>query len=69
MCYTSVMKYKTSEAQRRANENYMKKHERVNVVFDLGTLDRIKKNGETANGFIKAAVLEKLEKLEKEKSI
>lgn len=43
--------------------------ERVNVLFDLGTKDRIKvatgKTGQTASEFIREAVEEKLSKSEK----
>lgn len=59
------MKHKTTEAQRRATANYTSKHERINCLFELGTLERIKNTGmDSASAFIRSAVLEKLEKLE-----
>ena len=56
--------YKTTEAQRRAIENYQDKVDRVTCRFPKGTKDRIKKAGYTCNAFIIDAVLEKLEKVE-----
>lgn len=60
----SDREYKTTEAQRRANAKYSEKFERINCRFNQGTIDRIKKTGQSANAFINAAVEEKLEREE-----
>lgn len=56
--------YKTTEAQRRACYNYDDKFERVNCRFEVGTKERIKKLGYSANNFIRLAIAEKLEREE-----
>ena len=55
----------TTEAQRRAVENYQKTIDRVNCRFPKGTKERIKQTGNSINAFIISAVLEKLEQIEK----
>lgn len=59
------MEYKTSAAQRSANYNYDKTHERVNCRFEKGTKERIKALKYSVNDFVKLAVIEKLEREEK----
>ena len=56
----------TSEAQKKAVARYDQKLDRVNCRLPKGTADRIKKTGGSLNGFIVSAVLEKLDRIEKE---
>ena len=57
---------KTSEAVRKAVKKYDEKFERVNCRFLKGTKDRITNLGyKSVNDFIKLAVAEKLEHVEK----
>lgn len=55
-----------TEAKIKANKKYDAAHyERISVLFPNGTKERIKSTGESINGFIVKAVLEKLENMEK----
>ena len=57
-----------TKAQIRAVRKYeAEKVDRVNCRFKRGTKERILETGYTINGFIVEAVMEKLERLEKEK--
>lgn len=57
---------KTSDARRRAVANYEKKNDRINVIFPAGTKDRIAAAGfDSMGAFIKLAVEEKLQSIEK----
>lgn len=52
-----------SKAAQRATEKYAKEnYDRIFVKFPKGTKEKIQAAGETVNGFINRAVLEKLEK-------
>ncbi len=54
-------KKKVSEAQMRATAEYEKKnYDKVLVRFPKGTKDRIVETGNSLNGFIVSAVIEKL---------
>lgn len=59
--------YKTTDAQRKAIREYEKKNDRINVIFPAGTRDRIEKLNLkiSTSEFIKTAVEEKLQNLEK----
>lgn len=57
---------KTKETQLKASRAYEARNDRINVVFPAGTRDRIKALGvDSVGGFIKEAVSEKLDSLEK----
>lgn len=61
--------YGTTEARRRANENYRKKRERIEVIFPQGTVDRMKALGveeKKKASFVKFAVEDMLLRMEKE---
>lgn len=59
-------KRKTTSAQLKASRAYEARNDRINVVFPAGTRDRIKALGVVSvGGFIKDAVAEKLDSLEK----
>ncbi len=58
--------YKTSEARRRASKRYEEYIERINPSFPPGTKERIQKLGFQCGTFVKLAVEEKLQALEKE---
>lgn len=52
-----------SKAAQRATEKYKKEnYDRILVLLPKGTKERIQATGETVNGFINKAVLERLEK-------
>lgn len=54
-------KKKVSEAQMRATAEYEKKnYDKVLVRFPKGTKDKIVETGNSLNGFIVSAVMEKL---------
>lgn len=54
-------KKKVSEAQMRATAEYEKKnYDKVLVRFPKGTKDKIVETGNSLNGFIVTAVMEKL---------
>lgn len=51
-----------SKAAQKATEKYDKKnYDRILVKFPKGTKEKIKETGETVNGFINKAVLNRLE--------
>lgn len=55
-----------SKAAQKATEKYAKEnYDRILVKFPKGTKARIQNSGDTVNGFINKAVLEKLEQVEK----
>lgn len=58
---------KTSEAQRKAVREYEKRNYRLNIVFPVGTKERIEALGleKTNSAFIRDTVLSKLDELEK----
>lgn len=59
---------KTSAAQLKAQREYEKRNDRINIVFPAGTRDRIKALGiDKPNTFIKEVVASELDKLEKYK--
>ena len=59
---------KTSAAQLKAQREYEKRNDRINIVFPAGTRDRIKALGrDSSNTFIKEVVASELDKLEKYK--
>lgn len=60
-------KLKTSDAHRKAVRNYEKNNYRLNIVFPAGTKERIERLNlnKTNSAFIRDAVLNKLEELEK----
>ena len=53
-----------TEAQKKAIAKYDKSFDRINCRFPKGTKDRIADTGQSANQFIMAAVLEKLDQIE-----
>lgn len=61
-------KNKTSEALRRAVREYEKRNCRINTIFPYGTKERIEALGLdiSVSTFIKNAVLNEIERLEKE---
>ena len=60
-------KLKTSDAHRKAVRNYERNNDRLNIVFPAGTKERIERLNlnKTNSAFIRDAVLNKLEELEK----
>lgn len=61
-------KNKTSEAQKKAVREYEKRNCRINTIYPSGTKERIEALGLdiTVSTFIKNAVLNEIERLEKE---
>lgn len=60
----------TTEARRRASENYRKKRERVEVLLPPGTVERMKAVGveeKRKASFVKFAVEDMLTRMEEEK--
>ena len=58
---------KSSEARIRANAKYNKKvYDTASVYLPKGTKERILATGNSVNGFVTQAVLERLEKLEED---
>ena len=58
-------KKKASEAHMKATAKWEKdNYDKVLVRFPKGTKERIKQTGSSTNGFVVAAVLEKLNKIE-----
>lgn len=55
-----------TQAQRAAVARYDQKLDRINCRLPKGTADRIRKTGDSLNGFIVSAVLEKLDRIEQE---
>lgn len=55
------------EARRKAVRRYEEKNYRLNIVFPAGTKERIEALGlnKTASAFVREAVLNKLDELEK----
>lgn len=52
-----------SKAAQKATEKYAKEnYDRILVKFPKGTKEQIQATGETVNGFINKAVMEKLER-------
>lgn len=52
-----------SKAAQKATEKYKKEnYDRVLVLLPKGTKEQIQASGETVNGFINKAVMERLEK-------
>lgn len=52
-----------SKAAQKATEKYKQKtYDRITVLLPKGTKERIQLTGETVNGFINKAVVERLEK-------
>ena len=61
---------KQNEQRRKAVAKYTQSVDRVNCLLPQGTKERIKKvSGKSCNAFIKEAVLNQLEQLEKENGI
>jgi len=57
-----------SEAQKRATKEWEKRnYDNVNLRLPKGTKERIKNTGETLNGFIVSATLNKLKEYEESK--
>ena len=53
-----------SQAQMKATRKYEKEnYDRVLVLLPKGTKDKIKATGDTVNGFISSAVMDKLKNL------
>ena len=61
-----AVKLTVSKAAQKATEKYSQKnYDRVLVKFPKGTKDKIKETGETVNGFINKAVMDRLKQSEK----
>lgn len=59
---------RTTEAQRKAVREYEKRNDRINIIFQRGTRDRMKQLGiEKPNTFIKEVVAAELDRMEKYK--
>lgn len=63
LCDKEGIEITVSKAAQRATEKYKKaNYDRVSVLLPKGTKEQIQATGETVNGFINQAVIEKLER-------
>lgn len=59
------MRMKTTAAQRKANENYIKKYDSIMVRCEQGTKEKIQQlTGKSANAYIKDLIENDLKRLE-----
>ena len=59
-------KKRLEKQYKRQNDYIKEKYDRISVTLPKGTKERIKATGNTVNGFITIAVLERLQLEEKE---